>query len=590
MEIHKCQNCQNNFNIDLDDFSFYDKIQVPPPTWCPDCRLIRRLASREDRPLYKDKCDKCKKDIISTHNHDIPLVVYCSSCWWGDDWDGINYGKDYDFSKSFFEQVFELQQVIPREGTTGKNSINCEFSNGNIRCKNCILTFDGYESLNCYNCYSPGFSRDSFDSDLIINSDHSYETIHSSNVYNTKYVYFSDDCLDCTFLFNCIGCSNCFGCVNLRNQKYCIFNKKYSKEEYLVEIQKWNVGNYEIKTKAEKMFWDFYYTTPRRFAIIKKSENVTGDNIQETKNSKICFDTLMGVENCKYVAMGGLLLKDSYDVVFGGSHSELFYENSGGIQSSRCFFGRAPNESINIEYSVRIFNSSYLFGCTMLRNKKYCILNKQYEEKEYFKMVEKIKRHMIEMPYVDKTGIVYKYGEYFPPEHSVWAYNETWAYKYFPLSKEQAIQKGFRWADQDDKTHEITIKTDDLPIIIDDVSDSILNDIIECSHADENCSHHCTKAFRILKNELQYYKQSNIALPRLCPSCRYYERLSKKNPLKLWTRKCMCGGVCSSDNRYRNTINHLHGDEPCQNEFETAIGPHRKEIVYCDKCYQSEFI
>lgn len=56
-----CQNCKQDFTIEPDDFNFYEKIKVPPPTWCPECRLIRRLAYREDRPLYKDKCDKCKK-------------------------------------------------------------------------------------------------------------------------------------------------------------------------------------------------------------------------------------------------------------------------------------------------------------------------------------------------------------------------------------------------------------------------------------------------------------------------------------------------------------------------------------------------
>ena len=41
---------------------------------------------------------------------------------------------------------------------------------------------------------------------------------------------------------------------------------------------------------------------------------------------------------------------------------------------------------------------------------------------------------------------------------------------------------------------------------------------------------------------------------------------------------------------YKNTIKHTHGDEPCQNEFETAISDERKEIVYCEKCYQAEFV
>ena len=82
----------------------------------------------------------------------------------------------------------------------------------------------------------------------------------------------------------------------------------------------------------------------------------------------------------------------------------------------------------------------------------------------------------------------------------------------------------------------------------------------------------------------------NLALPRLCPNCRHYERVKKVNPPKLWHRKCMCNGVESKDSIYKNTIKHTHGDKPCPNEFETAISDERKEIVYCEKCYQAEFV
>ena len=574
-EIRQCQSCKNDFTIEPEDFDFYKKIKVPPPTFCPECRLIRKLASREDRSLYKDRCDKCKKDIISIYSRETPVTVYCSLCWWGDGWDALDYSKEYDFSKPFFEQFCELQKEVPREATGGKNSTNCKFSNGNIRCKNCTLTFDGFEAINCYNCESPGFSRDSMDSDVIVNADHAYETINSNGVYNTKFVYFSDECFDCSFLFNCIGCSNCFGCVNLRNQKYCIFNQKYTKEEYQKEIKKWDLGSYEIIKQAEKLFWGLYYKVPRRFAIIKNSTNVTGDNIQATKDSYMCFETLLGVENSKYITMGGLLLKDSYDVVFGGDHSELFYENNGGTQSSRCFFGRAPNESTDIEYSVRVFNSSFLFGSTMLRNKKYCILNKQYTKEEYEKLIPKIKKQMDEMPYIDKKGRVYKYGEFFPTELSTFAYNESLAYEEFPMTKEEAKKEGYLWRDVEEKNYSTTLKSEELPDSINDITDDILKETIACPNKGR-IETKCTFGYRIMPDELRFYRLMKISLPRYCPNCRYYERRKWKNPWKLWHRKCMC-----------DLKNHQHKGV-CENEFETSYAPDRPDIIYCEKCYQAE--
>ena len=32
-ETKSCQNCKNDFIIEPDDFAFYDKIKVPPPTF-----------------------------------------------------------------------------------------------------------------------------------------------------------------------------------------------------------------------------------------------------------------------------------------------------------------------------------------------------------------------------------------------------------------------------------------------------------------------------------------------------------------------------------------------------------------------------
>ena len=585
-----CQNCHKSFTIEPDDFDFYEKIKVPPPTWCPECRLIRRLAYREERALYKDKCDKCGEDVVSLFAPGTPFTVYCQTCWWSDDWDATEYGRDYNFSKPFFQQLHELQKVVPCISTGTRNSTDCKYSHGVIRCKNCTYVFGGFQAINCIYCKSPILSCDSMDSDVIWNSDHAYETISSNGTYNTKFTYFSDECLDSAFLFNCKGCSNCFGCVNLRNQKYCIWNIQYTKEEYQKKIKEWDLGSYKIIQKAQKKFMEFYYKKPRKFALIINSSDVSGDDIKNTKNCINCFTTRHGVENCKNVFLVGLLLKDSHDVNFGGDTSELLYEVTGSTQAQRVNFTRGSNNVTDVEYSELIYNGSNLFGCAKLRNKKYCILNKQYTKEEYEEMIPKIKKHMDDMPYIDKKGRVYKYGEFFPAEHSVWAYNETWCNQYFPLTKEQALEQGYYWRDPIEKDYQITIKARELPDHIDEISDSILNEVIECEHNGTNCNEQCSTAFRILPDELKFYRSMRLALPRICPNCRHYQRLKKVNPPKLWHRKCMCNGIESENKEYQNTIKHSHGDKPCQNEFETAISDERKEIVYCEKCYQAEFI
>ena len=197
---------------------------------------------------------------------------------------------------------------------------------------------------------------------------------------------------------------------------------------------------------------------------------------------------------------------------------------------------------------------------------------------------------MYEMPYIDKKGRFYKYGEFFPSELSLWAYNETWAHKYFSLTKKETEDYGYNWQDNLKRDYKITIKSENLLDHIKDVSDDILDEVIECEHNGKDCNQQCTTAFRVLPNELQFYRQMNLTLPRLCPNCRHYERIKKMNPPKLWHRKCMCNGEESNNKEYKNTIKHLHGDKPCNNEFETAISDEREEIVYCKECYQAEFI
>ena len=109
-----CQNCKSEFIIEDEDLDFYKKIDVPPPTFCPDCRFQRRMAWRNERALYKRTCSLCQKNTISMYPAEAIFPVYCRECWYSDKWDAIEYGLDYDFSKNFFEQLKTLSALVPR--------------------------------------------------------------------------------------------------------------------------------------------------------------------------------------------------------------------------------------------------------------------------------------------------------------------------------------------------------------------------------------------------------------------------------------------------------------------------------------------
>jgi len=560
--VQACQNCKKDFTIETEDFNFYEKIKVPPPTFCPECRLIRRLAWRNERSLYKRSCDLCSKKIISMYSGDVSFPVYCPSCWKSDSWDRMQFGREYDFSKTFFEQFKSLLYQVPRQSVWQNGEcVNTEYTNFAQDAKNVYLAYSiVYGSENVSYSSNVDNSKDIIDGYNILDSELIYEGIGNTKNYNSRYCYWSSNCIDSSYMLDCVNCSNCFGCINLQSKRYCIWNKQYRKEEYENKIKEYDLGSFFKTKEIIKQFWSFSLKFPRKYTRIVNSVNTIGDELRDCKNSLFVFNAYH-TEDIKF-AFRAPRTKDSMDVSYIGK-AELAYEHAfGGSENSqgiKFIINGAPANS-EVEYSDLCQSSNNLFGCVGLISKQYCILNKQYPKEEYITIVKKIKQHMSTVPFVDSKGRNYFYGEFFPMEFSFFGYNETLANELFPLTKEEIIERGYNWRGKSGNTYTITIKALNLPDNIKDVDDSVLNEVIECSQS--------KKAFRIIASELQFYRRMNVALPRLHPDERYKNRLKLRNPLKLWHRKCM--------------------KEGCPNTFETSYASDRPEIVYCEKCYQQE--
>ena len=590
-ETKICQNCKNQFIIEPEDFVFYEKIKVPSPTFCPECRLQRRFAVLNERILYKRKCDLCKNEIFSLYHPDVLFPVYCQKCWYSDNWNPMDYGKDYDFNKPFFEQYRELMNVVPRFALVNFNSVNCDYCTKVWNSKNCYLTI-GFETENCLYGNYTRCAKNCVDYFMLVKCDSCYESI---NCTSCSKVYFSQcaiECRDSYFLYDCRNCSDCFGCVNLRNKQYYIFNKPYSKEEYeKIMRDKYDFSGFKNLNLAREKFNEFVNRIPRRYAALLKTIDTTGNNIIGAKNCRNCFDsdTLnYNTENARYIFMA-TGISDSYDMSETGEGAQLCYDSVISFGYNILFTVNAAGESYNVAYSDLSRPANHIFGCIGLRNKQYCILNKQYTKEEYEEMVSKIIRHMNEAPYADKKGRIYKYGEFFPIELSPFAYNETIANEYFPLDKKEIDNCGYRYTDirKYKGSYDLTIQAKDIPDNIKDIKDNILNEIIGCFNSSA-CKG--IGVFKIIKPELEFYRKMNLPLPRLCPNCRHYQRIKQRNPLKLWHRQCQCAGEKSDNKVYQNTIKHFHEENHCPNEFETTYAPDRKEIVYCEKCYQQEVV
>jgi len=552
-EIKNCQNCHKDFIIEPDDFSFYEKMKVPPPNVCPDCRFKMRAMWRNEMSLYNRKCAKTDESIISSYN---PKSFYCvvsHEYYNSDDWDARDFAIEYDFKKTFFKQLGELLKIVPKPATflsvgDGPN-INSPYSNYAGGLKNCYFAFNSgpmEESL-----YTRGirFAKEVLDCYFGVGSELMYECVNCQKSSKVTYSRNVVSCVDCHFLTNTSGCINCFGCVNLRNASHQIFNKQVSKEEYYKTIND-ILGSYKKIEKFKKQFIEFEKTLPMRESHNIKSINSTGDYLFECKNVRNSFEVTKA-EDSKFLFFSKDT-KDSYGTTGYSSHSERLLECVGVGFSFNVIGSCAFSNCQDIMYSYFLRNCHDCIGCDGLRNAEYCILNKQYTKEEY----EKLKEHIIKE--LTEKGI---HGLIMPPEIAPFAYNETIAQDNMPLTKEEALSQGFRWEDDIQMTKgKETLKTENIPDHIKDVSDSITNEILKCIN--------CERNYKITEQELLFYRKMILPIPRKCFFCRHRDRIHRRGPFKFSIRKC----------------------SHCGKDTHTNLTEEVAPIMYCEKCYQQEVI
>ncbi len=558
----QCANCKKDFTIEPDDFGFYEKMKVPVSTWCPDCRMVRRLVWRNERNLFRRKDALTGQDSFSGFPAEAKLNTYENNYWHGDKWDPLDYGIDYDFSKPFFEQFYDLLSRVPLPAKSSAGfMINSDYCNEAGRLRNAYLCFDADFVENSAYLVKATHMKESFDSHEVIEDELCYEDVMVYKSYRTFYSLDCESCVDVWFSKGLRGCTNCFACVNLKGKSNCYFNEQLSKQEYEQKISELNLGSYESITNIRLKVLEFWQKFPVKYYHGIRNLNCTGERISDSKNVLESVSIQEG-ENMKYCQISILKSANSYDCVQLFMGVENAYEcvtcGEGSYNLKYCF--NCWGGSRDLEYCGYGVGSSDCFGCVGFSKKKYCIFNKQYSKEEYFELKDKIIKHMNDMPYFDSLGREYKYGEFFSSDFSPLAYNESLAQDYVPLTKVQAKEKGFTWRDPNIREFQTTILGADLPDSINDVTEDIINEIIACEM--------CKRAYRIVPIELQFYKRIGLPLPHKCHNCRFLERYKFINKPKLYHRTCMNKG--------------------CENEFETSYSPERKEIIYCESCYQKE--
>lgn len=80
-EIFACTLCTKNYRIIANEFSFYQRLEIPLPRMCPDCRHARRFAARGPNTLFDRTCSNCSISIKTSYSPESPEIIYCESCY-----------------------------------------------------------------------------------------------------------------------------------------------------------------------------------------------------------------------------------------------------------------------------------------------------------------------------------------------------------------------------------------------------------------------------------------------------------------------------------------------------------------------------
>ncbi|MCX6733291.1 MAG: hypothetical protein NTX63_00590 [Candidatus Peregrinibacteria bacterium] len=444
--------------------------------------------------LHKRKCDKTGEPIISVFRPDCVYPV-----WKRDTWiESSNPpSRDFDPTRPFFDQAWDLFQKCPIPHVFGNNNQNCEYADDWYYSKNCYLCHSGANNEDCYYSYESDRCKDIYYGVSTFDSELCYDLIASANCFNSLFLLDCKNVSDSAFMYDCRDCSDSLFCSNLRNKRYCFANEQLTKEEFEERKAQWDFTSHETYEKAKDFFNEMMVNRAWLRALqIDKSEDCSGNFIRESKDCENCY-LLSRHENCANDCFSGPDAKSTLDSL-GTLGGELVFMTSLPVYSYYATFSFSVSHCKFVEYCANLQNCQYCFGCCGLVNKKYCIFNKQYSKDEYEILREKIISHM------KKTG---EWGNFFPGYFAPNPYEESFSGFHFPVDKPSDL--GFREGDSVERS---SVKTAEIEVISDTYSELDSGKekwLTEQIFWDESYR----RSFRITKKDIDFAKKIKGPLP-----------------------------------------------------------------------------
>lgn len=296
---------------------------------------------------------------------------------------------------SFLTDYQKLIKSLPQPTLYGGRNEDVTFCDHIYHSFNTYHSFQGGRLRDCaymYDCTGADYNTfcvDCFDCDHCSTCELCYECFVAYNCYNSSYLEYCLKLSDCHFSIHCRNSQNLFGCAELQHKQYCIFNVQYTKKEYEKKVE------ILLKRPAEENLKDLEKLRRKLpqpwMRVTRRSENSFGDNIIDSKNSYFCFFA-NECEDSAYL-FDCQFSRDCFDS-YGLHECELCYEITNLGHSYNCNYIHAGDFLTDCHFCTNCYNSQNLLGCVNLKNKKFCILNKQYTKTEYWQKLKEIRKEL----------------------------------------------------------------------------------------------------------------------------------------------------------------------------------------------------
>ncbi len=347
---------------------------------------------------------------------------------------------DYDFSIDFFKNFLKLFKSVKHPNFITYNiNKNCDYSDAPAGSNNCYLSsVVVLWSENVYYTYVTRCNVVNIFNSLYVadNSENIYFwtwIISSFNVFYSRYIKNSSNIWFCS---NLVWCSECIFCNDLENASYCINNQKYEKQDYLKkkqEILKQKENFLDYYKKLEKN-WKNHGSTNTTWNFVTDSEDIENWNfVYNTKNARNVF--FAWAENWN---------SNIFDAItcWWWGWDDLYWVINSWWLPTHLYSVAHSGWSHNCHYCYMMENCSFCIWCIWLKNKNYCILNKEYSKQEWEILADKIFESM------EKDWILW---DFFPWYMSPFYFNDTIAWIFWNFTKQEVSKDWYMWRDEEIK-------------------------------------------------------------------------------------------------------------------------------------------